>query len=187
MPLKKQAGSVFQMKVTLKHSKPPIWRRTHLDSNTTLFELHAILQLSMGWTNSHLHQFIANGIYYGEPHPDFGLDVLDEQEYQIHQIVNEPGDKFIYEYDFGDGWEHEVVLEEKLAFEPNTKYPCCIKGKRRCPPEDIGGVWGYEYFLEALLDINHPEHEQYKEWIDGSYDSEEFDLEEVNQMLRHYL
>lgn len=187
MPSEKQAESVFQVKVTLKHSKPPIWRTIQLSKDTTLFELHAILQLTMGWTNSHLHQFIANGIYYGEPHPDFGFDVEDEQEFQIYQIVNLPGDKFIYEYDFGDGWEHEIVLEEILASDSEKEYPCCIKGKRHCPPEDVGGVWGYEGFLEALQDTNHPEHEQYKEWIGGSFDSEAFDIEEVNQKLQHYL
>ena len=187
MPPKKLAESVFQIKVTLKHSKPPIWRRIHLNSNTTLLELHAILQITMGWTNSHLHQFIAHGIYYGEPHPDFGFDVLDEEEYQVYQILNQPGDKFVYEYDFGDGWEHEILLEEILASDSDKTYPFCIKGKRQCPPEDIGGVWGYEGFLEALQDKNHPEHEDYKEWIGGSFDPEEFDVEEVNQMLLHFL
>ncbi len=139
----------------------------------------------MGWTNSHLHQFIADGVYYGEPDPDFGFEVVNEKRTRLNQIMSDLKDKCIYEYDFGDGWDHEMVLEKVLAPEEKTRYPCCIKGKRHCPPEDVGGVWGYSNFLEALQQTEHPEHEEYLEWIGDSFDPEAFALEDVNQELQH--
>jgi len=176
--------SIYQLKVTLKHSKPPIWRRIHVKAHTTLYKLHQIIQIAMGWTNSHLHQFIADGVYYGEPHPDFGFEVVSERRVRLHQIASDVREKFIYEYDFGDGWEHEIVVEKLLAPEPKVRYPRCIKGKRNCPPEDVGGVWGYADFLEAIEQADHPEHEAYLEWIGGSFDPEEFDSDMVNAGLR---
>ena len=179
-----QDPAIFQLKVLLKHSKPPIWRRLQVKSDTTLYKLHWIIQIAMGWTNSHLHQFIADGVYYGEPHPDFGFDVISERRVRLYQLVSGVKDKFIYEYDFGDSWEHEVVVEKILKPEPKTRYPHCIKGKRACPPEDIGGVWGYDDFLDAIQNKDHPEHEMYLDWIGGSFDPEAFDMDEVNQELK---
>ncbi|MFK7845593.1 MAG: plasmid pRiA4b ORF-3 family protein [Rhodothermales bacterium] len=186
MPNPKSEESVFQLKVTLNHSKPPIWRRIELIGKTKLSDFHEILQLTMGWTNSHLHQFDAGGVCYGEPHPDFGFEVIDEETIALSQLVIKEGDRFIYQYDFGDGWEHELLLEKILAIDARARYPRCVKGKRRCPPEDIGGVWGYDYFLEAIQDKKHPEHAHYKEWVDDSFDPEEFNIDEVNEMLEHY-
>ncbi len=183
MPAKPKDSLVFQLKVTLRYSKPPIWRRIQVRSDVTLHQLHRIIQIAMGWTNSHMHQFIAFGEFYGEPEPEFDFDVKDERRVRLNQIVTQPKDAFIYEYDFGDGWEHEIVLEKILEPEQKASYPRCIKGKRNCPPEDVGGVWGYEGFLEAIGDADHPEHEEYVEWIGGSFDPEAFDLEEVNEEL----
>ena len=184
MPAKQQDSSIYQLKVTLKHSKPPIWRRIQVKGDTTLYKLHQIIQIAMGWTNSHLHQFIADGVYYGEPHPDFGFEVVSERRVRLNHIISDVKDKFIYEYDFGDGWEHEIVVEKILEPEPKVRYPRCIKGKRNCPPEDVGGVWGYDDFLEAIQKEDHPEHEEYLEWIGGSFDPEEFDCEVVNEELK---
>ena len=184
MPAKQRDSSIYQLKVTLKHSKPPIWRRIQVKEDTTLYQLHQTIQIAMGWTNSHLHQFIANEVYYGEPHPDFGFEVKSERRTRLNQIASEVKDKFIYEYDFGDGWEHEIVVEEIMEPASRQRYPRCIKGKRSGPPEDVGGVWGYDNFLEAIQNEEHPEHEEYLEWIGGSFDPEAFDCAEVNEELK---
>lgn len=92
--------------------------------------------------------------------------------------------RFLYEYDFGDGWEHQIVVEKTISPTAGEKYPRCIQGKGACPPEDVGGVWGYESFLEAIQNPNHEEHDSYLEWVGGKFDPEAFDLEETNQALR---
>ena len=139
-------SAIYQLKVTLKHSKPPIWRRIQVRADVTLYDLHEIIQIAMGWTDSHLHQFMANDVYYGEPNPDFGFDVANERRVRLHELVSEVKDKILYEYDFGDGWEHGIVLEKVPEPEPNGSYPRCISGRRQCPPEDVGGIWGYYHF-----------------------------------------
>jgi Plasmid pRiA4b ORF-3-like protein len=183
MPVKPTA--IYQLKITLRGSKPPIWRQIQVHSHTTLPQLHQIIQLAMGWHNCHLHQFIALGNYYGEVHPEYGIDeILDEKNIRLDQCVSHLKDKFFYEYDFGDGWEHQIVLEKILEEEPKTHYPICIKGKRNCPPEDIGGVWSYGEFLEAIEDQNHPSHDELLEWVGGSFDPEKFDLTTINKKLQ---
>jgi hypothetical protein len=181
MPSKAQ---IYQIKVALKDSKPPIWRRILVPGDVTLEKLHYILQVAMGWTNSHLHQFIVGQTFYGQPHPDYGFEMRDERRVRLNQIVTGEGAKFAYEYDFGDSWEHILLLEKVLEPESGQQYPVCVKGERACPPEDVGGVWSYEGFLEAIGDPDHPEHEDYMEWIGGEFDAEEFDLDAVNSALR---
>lgn len=180
----KSKTSVYQLKVTLRNSKPPIWRRLLVLDSSTLYDLHIIIQIVMGWTDYHLHQFIIEGQYYGVPDPDDWEPMIDERRYRLNQIVSSENYKFVYEYDFGDSWEHEIVLEKILPPDPNVKYPICIKGKRACPPEDIGGVWGYEEFLEIMKDPAHEEYDSYVEWLGDEFDPEEFDLEEINQVLQ---
>jgi len=175
---------IYRIKVTLVESKPPIWRRILVRSDTTLEHLHYILQVAMGWTNSHLHQFIVGQTYYGEPHPDYGSEMRDERRVRLNQIVTGEGSKFRYEYDFGDSWLHNLLVEKVLPPEPGQQYPVCIKGKRACPPEDVGGVWGYDDFLEAIQDPDHPEHDEYLEWVGGEFDPKEFGLAETNEILR---
>jgi hypothetical protein len=186
MPAKKTTPTsmIYQLKITLKDSKPPIWRRLQVEDDTTLYKLHQILQIAMGWTNSHLHQFIADGVYYGEPDPEYGFDMVNEKRSRLKEIVRNVKAKCIYEYDFGDGWDHEIVLEKILEPEANERYPRCLTGKRHCPPEDIGGVWGYRTFLEAIGDADHPEHDEYLEWVGDAFDPEAFDVEEVNRELK---
>jgi len=153
--------------------------------NITLGELHHILQAVMGWWDYHLHQFIVGRTYYGAPHPDYDdfMDMRDESQVRLNQIADE-GSRFVYEYDFGDSWEHVLLVEKVLEPEPGQQYPVCIKGKRACPPEDVGGVWGYYGFLEAIRNPDHSEHEMYVEWIGGEFDPETFDLDGINAALR---
>jgi len=174
---------IYQIKVTLRHSKPLIWRQLLVSGDATLFDLHKIIQVAMGWTNSHLHQFIVNGDYYSVPSEEDWQPVIDERKYRISQIASTEQSKFIYEYDFGDGWEHDVIVEKILPFDPKEKYPHCLKGERACPPEDVGGIFGFEEFLEAIRDASHEEHESYVEWWGGVFDPEAFNVDETNQLL----
>ncbi|MDO9300724.1 MAG: plasmid pRiA4b ORF-3 family protein, partial [Anaerolineales bacterium] len=184
--------SIYQIKVTLNDSKPPIWRRILVADTTTLIQLHAILQMVMGWTDYHLHMFTINGQIYGDPQDDeYGdMGTKNESRFKLNQLVGREGFKFRYEYDFGDSWLHDLVVEKILPADPSTgsggaHYPVCVAGKRACPPEDSGGVWGYKEILEARTNPKHPQHREYKEWIGENFDPERFDLNEVNESLHH--
>jgi hypothetical protein len=186
MPRKVAAAPsrVYQLKISLKDSKPPIWRRVEVADDITLAKLHAIIQAAMGWTNSHLHMFTAGGVSYRVPHPDDFMEVRSERTARLNALLAEPKQKLSYEYDFGDSWNHEVLLEKVLPPEPGATYPRCTAGKRACPPEDCGGVWGYADFVEAIADPEHPEHEELLEWVGGEFDPERFDIVEANVALR---
>jgi len=186
MPPKKTSSNVpiYQIKVTLKGLRPPIWRRILVRSDTTLGRLHSILRRSMGWTGAHLHQFAAGRTRLGGPKPDHGQAVYEERWVKLNQIVTRGGLRFRYEYDFGDGWLHDLLVEKVLPPEPDQQYPVCLKGRRACPPEDVGGIRGYAGFLEAIRNPDHPEHKHYLEWTGGEFDPEYFDLDRVNQVLR---
>lgn len=182
-----RASEIYQLKISLKYIRPPIWRRVQVRGDVTLAKLHRIIQTAMGWYDSHLHQFIVGERYYGVPsNDDFSdLNVKDERRTRLKEILSKPKKKIVYEYDFGDGWEHEILLEKILQPEPNVRYPRCLGGARACPPEDCGGVGGYANFLAAIRDPNHEEHDEYLDWIGGEFDPEEFELDEVDAGLRH--
>ncbi len=177
---------IYQIKVTLNETHPPIWRRILVPSNTNLLKLHDILQIVMGWEGYHLHMFKIQGFIYGDPEDDeFGdFGTIDEAKYKLSQVIGSEGQRFSYEYDFGDSWDHILLVEKIISPPESVHYPTCLKGKRACPPEDVGGVWGYEHFLEAIADPNHPEHEEYLEWAGGEFDPEAFDIQKVNVRLR---
>jgi hypothetical protein len=181
-----QSGAIYQFKVVLKDSNPPIWRRVQVP-DCTLGELHQVLQAVMGWEYYHLHQFIIRGDYYGTLGPEERLwdeEMHDEEGTSISQVVKGRRKvRFTYEYDFGDSWQHEIVLEKTLEPEGQFNYPRCIDGERACPPEDCGGVWGYAELLEAIRDPKHVSHEEMLEWIGGRFDPEKFDLNAVNRDL----
>jgi hypothetical protein len=179
-------GQIFQLKVTLKRIKPPIWRRILVPHDISLAKLHDVLQTVMGWTDSHLHEFIADGRSYGDPsfNRDMDQDVKNEKRYRLSQLVRNEKAKVSYVYDFGDYWEHELLLEKILPSEAVPACPLCLAGKRACPPEDCGGPSGYGELLESLLDPSHPDHEESFSWLPGDFDSEKFDIEAVNKNLR---
>mgnify|MGYP001588873707 CR=1 FL=1 len=185
MPATKQdpSASIYQLKVTLKGSKPPIWRRIQVAGDTKLPKLHRILQIAMGWSDYHLHDFTINGVTFSRPTPEDIYPVVNEANVKLNQVVVEPRKRFSYQYDFGDSWDHEIVLEKVLQPEEGTKYPRCVAGNLACPPEDVGGIGGYAYFLEAIHNPNHPEHKNQLEWIGGEFDPEAFDLDTVNSEL----
>lgn len=173
---------IYQLKVMLRHSQPLIWRRIQVEGDTTLGELHDVLQIVMGWENDHLHAFRVGRTSYGIPDPEFSTDVQDEDMVFLDEVAAK-GDTFIYEYDFGDGWEHEIKVEKILSAEPEVNYPVCLSGERACPPEDCGGVYGYQRLLEIL---GNPEHEEYAdmaEWIGDEFDPETLDIDAINAEL----
>ncbi len=179
---------IYRLKITLTGSRPPIWRRVEVDGNISLGELHEVIQIAMGWEDSHLHQFIVDDTYYSTPYPGMAdweiMEYMqDANEISLQQVAVEVGVRFTYKYDFGDSWEHMIRVEQIKEPEVEVLYPVCLTGKRACPPEDVGGVWGYEECLSALQNKNHPEHERYSEWIEEPFDPENFDLEASNRML----
>jgi hypothetical protein len=181
--------AIYQIKVTLLGTKPPIWRRLLVPAEFTLAQLHDVLQTPMGWEDCHLHEFRIDDERYGvpDPHEDFGEDCIHERKARISKVLEGPGARAEYTYDFGDTWEHAVVVEKILTPESGVVYPLCTAGKLHGPPEDCGGIGGFYDFLEAIRD---PEHEQHKEllgWIGGNFDPESFSLDAVNQRLHQML
>ena len=185
-PKTREDVPVYQIKITLKDSKPPIWRRLLVPASMNLADLHLTIQYAMGWTNSHLFHFMYNDMFYSIPSPEDWEPVEDARRLRLDAMALKETDKFLYEYDFGDSWLHEILLEKILPPDPAMKAPVCIKGRRACPEEDVGGIWGYESFVEAMLNPNHPEHGELREWWggEGEFDPAYFNLEEVNQRLR---
>jgi hypothetical protein len=178
---------VYQMKVKLEDISPPIWRRIQVTNNTTLGKLHRILQIIMGWSDYHLHEFIIDGVSYGVPDKDSMFEMQydkNEKNVKLSQVVSKEQTKFTYVYDFGDYWQHKILTEKILPQEPDMQYPICIKGKRTCPPEDCGGAGGYEEFIETIQYPDHPEHDEMLEWAGGSFNPEAFDIDEINRELR---
>lgn len=177
----------YQLRIDLEGAKPPLWRRVLVEDSIKLSTFHVVIQIAMGWTDSHLHQFIANNELYGEPDPEFSFhEIHDERKFRLNQLLKKEKDVMLYEYDFGDGWSHKIKLEKILPFDPKDKLPRCIKAKGACPPENIGGIWGYYHFLDAINDPNHPEHKDYLEWVDGDFDPNAYDIDETNAMLLEY-
>jgi hypothetical protein len=171
----------LQLKVTLKKIKPAIWRRVLVSEEMTLADLHLILQVAMGWENYHLHDFTIHGQHFG-PNPDDFTPVIDERKHRIGALVHK-GSKFEYEYDFGDGWQHTILVEAVREPTATESMPSCLDGKRACPPEDCGGPWGYSDLLDALADPKHERHEELREWVGGDHHAARFELAEVNEAL----
>ena len=178
-----EQAPIYQLKITLRESKPPIWRRIQVPGDVLLSKLHRILQMTMGWTDSHLHQFTIGGQDYSDPDSELE-DTANEKKFKLNTVINTEKAKFHYLYDFGDDWEHEILVEKILPPAPGVHYPVCIKGARACPFEDSGGMWGYMNLLNILGDPTHEEHEEMLEWTGGPIDPEEFDMEQLNADLR---
>ncbi len=172
-------SKIFKLKIQLDGAtKPPIWREVLVPSDANLFLLHCTIQGSMGWMNGHLHQFIINGNFYGLPHPEFDDDMEDERKVKISDVLRKSKDKIMYEYDFGDGWLHSVTLIEILEADVKSVYPALLKGKGACPPEDCGGIFGFEDLKEVMKNPKNEEHEDMVEWLGYVFDPDEFELAE---------
>jgi hypothetical protein len=175
------AMEFFQIKITLNDIKPPIWRRILVTPEITLDGLHDVLQIVMGWTNSHLHQFVTPLGYIADP--DFELEeAKSSKKTTLKSVLSGPKSHIRYEYDFGDSWDHQILLEKIVELEEPI-LALCLEGKRACPPEDCGGIWGYDNLQEILKDPKHPEYKDMSEWIGPGYDPEAFDLAAINKQL----
>ncbi len=178
-----KAVTIYQIKITLEYIRPPIWRRVQVPGTILLPKLHRLIQAAMGWEDAHLHAFCVGDITYALPDPELNNWMQDERRIHLSQIAPVEKSKFRYDYDFGDGWHHLVVVEKILPAEPGKNYPVCIAGKRACPPEDCGGPWGYFEFVEAVFNPEHEQHKELLEWVGGEFDPEAFDLAEINARL----
>jgi hypothetical protein len=183
----KTAIPIFQLQIVLKNSKPKIWRRIQVQSDVLLSDFHKMLQTTLGWTNSHLHQFIKDRKFYTLRLADDDMwDELDNTDYtgmRIRDLLQKEKEKIVYEYDFGDGWEHDIILEKVLPNIETLEIPICTGGKMNCPPEDCGGIWGYFGLMEIIKQRQHPEYDSYIEWLGGEFDPVQFDTSTVNQLL----
>jgi len=184
-------SQAYQFTITLLDIEPPIWRQI-LIKDCSLSRLHSHIQTAMGWTNSHLYQFDIDGEIYQDTPPmmgDFGdFRTRNPNSTKISQIIPdvEQPFAFLYEYDLGDSWAHEILFERYLPVDKKQRYPACIAGARACPPEDVGGVWGYMDFLEAQSDPQHEMHEEMMEWA-GPFDAEAFDKQQTSRAMRRGL
>ncbi|MDA8375967.1 MAG: plasmid pRiA4b ORF-3 family protein [Planctomycetia bacterium] len=180
-------GGAYQLKITLRGSKPSIWRRVVVPADITLDDLHSVIQRAMGWNNSHLHAFEIDGTTYSGAGPDGYLELdmndQDESDVSLGAVAREKM-KFSYTYDFGDDWIHIITVEKFIPREAAPKTIICTGGKMCCPMEDSGGLWGYYEKLGILADKNHPEYEEIAEWIDKDFDPEAFDVNAVNKRLK---
>ncbi len=186
MPRKKEEPSVYQLKITLLGIEPPILRRIQVPNTLLLCCLHDALQAVLGWTDSHLHQFVKDDTYWSDPewYEDYDdIEVIDESRVRVGRVLEAEGESVCYDYDFGDNWQHEVILEKILPAPTVRPRPVCLGGERHRPPEDVGGTSGYEEFLEVIFDPTHEEYERYLTWAGGSFQPEEFDQRAVNEVL----
>jgi len=180
-------SDIYQIKITLLGTKPPIWRRLLVSADLTLAQLHNALQIAMGWEDGHMHEFRVGQRRFGQPEPADPFMRMprteSERTARLSAVLGRAGAKMIYTYDFGDGWEHEIVLEKQLPADPGSTYPVCTNGKLACPPEDCGGIPGYYNLLDALADPQNPEHEEMRDWIGDDFDPQAFSVVSVNQRL----
>ena len=178
-PKTNDSKRIFQIKVTLRDTRPPIWRRLLVRDTVPLGQFHDLLQVVMGWTDSHAHQFMKGAEYYGPKELEMP-EVRDESRVRLKEVLQKPKDRLLYEYDFGDGWLHDVVLERVDESEPKGKYPWVLAGKRACPPEDCGGIPGYYELLQVLKNPRHPNRKETLEWLGEPFDPGDFDAYERN-------
>jgi hypothetical protein len=182
--MKKSASSmeVYAVKITLLGTRPPVWRRFLVKRDITFSKLHHTLQIVMGWENSHLHQFVYPSEKKLASRPGSGTKIVNENRTRLGDLICTAGARLLYEYDFGDGWQHELLLEDVLLGD-ETFQQVCVAGERACPPEDCGGPQGFTEMLAALHGANHPEHEDICAWL-GDFTPEAFSKEEINRRLR---
>ena len=189
MSTKPASGPCYVLRITLQEVAPPVWRRVVISGDRTLTRLNDVIQAAMGWTHSHLHRFEGeDGRAWSDP--AFELDdCLDQRRARVKDVLPGVGSRLRFVYDLGDGWSHDVLLEQ-IATGYTGREPLCFDGERACPPEDVGGVGGYEDFLEAIADPGHERHRELRGWYAGTnlegqaeFDPDELPLERINQQL----
>ncbi|RAO14861.1 plasmid pRiA4b ORF-3 family protein [Micromonospora noduli] len=188
---------IFQLKMSLTGTRPPVWRRVLVPAGYTLDRLHRVVQHAMGWRDCHLHSFEIDAVQYGEPDPDGELALHDELDVRLDAVLGK-GSRFSYTYDFGDWWEHDLIVEDALTADPDERYPVCLAGERACPPEGVGGPLGYQALLEALealealddqsatADPVSSRHAMLRDWAGSTFDPSRFDPTRATTLLRHF-
>ena len=179
-------NAALRLRIQLNEVDPAVWRRLLVPGSVKLAKLGLMLVAAMGWNNSHLHAFRVGDTSYGMrggDDDDFDDDEIDEQSVTVLQALRER-QTFTFDYDFGDGWEHDVVIEELIHSDTGLKFAVCLDGERACPPDDVGGPGGYVAFLEAIADPGHEEHDDFLEWVGGSFDPAAFDVANANAVLQ---
>lgn len=177
----------LQFKITLPGTSPLVWRRFMVAGNIMFYDLHLTIQVVMGWENDHLYQFIYDkNNFIGNPEllEEMGDEVADDLDTEVSAVMDVPGTMIIYEYDFGDDWKHEVVLEKVLDIRPKHQLPYCLEGESNCPPEDCGGLPGFQNLLKIIKNKKHPEHGMVMEWLGKGYDPARFNQAAVNRRLK---
>ena len=165
------ADTIARLKITLDDVKPTVLRRIEVPLAIRLDRLHLALQAAMGWTDSHLYEIRAGDVGWGVPDPDWRGGPLDARKARLDNVLEDIGAKTLrYLYDFGDGWEHTIKIEHVTDAAPGVAYPRLIEAAGRCPPEDIGGPWAYNQFLDAIADPKHERHAEFMEWADEAFD-----------------
>jgi Plasmid pRiA4b ORF-3-like protein len=165
------AATIAHLRIKLDDVEPAVLRRVQVPVTIRLDRLHMVLQAAMGWTNSHLYEIRVRDVGWGMPDPDFGDGPLDASKVRLIDVLEDVGARSLkYLYDFGDGWEHSIRIERVTNVVPGMTYPCLVEATGRCPPEDVGGPWGYREFLDAIANPDHEEHAERLEWIGGSFD-----------------
>ena len=178
------AATIARLKITLDHVKPVVLRRVEVPFDIRLDRLHLTIQAAMGWTNSHLYEIRAGGVGWSTPYPDadWAGDFIDARKARLGDILEDIGTKTLkYLYDFGDGWEHTIKIERLVDPKPGMLYPSLIEAKGRCPPEDVGGPWGYGELLEALADPSHERHGELKEWLADDFNPHVVDVDRLSE------
>jgi hypothetical protein len=173
-------GDVFELRISLRDINPAIWRRLRVPAAAPLGVLHEVIQVAVGWTDSHLHDFFIGGIRFGIPNNEENMFLVDEDGAPLGAVARE-GSTFIYRYDYGDDWEHEIQVERQTSGADEAIQ--CTGGERACPPEDSGGADGYARLLEVLANKEHEEHAEMKRWVGRGFDPEKFDMAAVNKKL----
>jgi len=183
--VKTEFNQVYQFKISLKGIRPPIWREIQVPETYTFWDFHVAIQDAMGWQDYHLHEFellkssTGSKMNIGIPDEDFGRKVLPGWTQKIADYFSSENRAASYLYDFGDDWEHQIELQKIIPKKRGMSYPVCTNGKRACPPEDCGGIWGYEDLLEIIKDPTHEEYEGMMEWLGGEFDPEHFEVKKV--------
>jgi hypothetical protein len=178
--------TTLQLRAQLRRVDPVVWRRLLVPGAVHLGKLDLMLQAAMGWTNSHLHCFRIGKLSYGPKYvDDFDDDIIDRDEKTLTVSEAFEGERrLVYEYDFGDSWEHDVVVEDRLTSALALKFAVCLDGQNACPPEDCGGARGYQAMLESLADPSDDEHDSYLTWLGGPFDASAFSPAEANAALQ---
>ena len=185
MPSKKELVALYEIKITLLDLEPAVWRRVLVPRDITLGNLHAVIQVAMGWEDGHLHEFVIGRKRYGRTMPDpFGMGdpPVNEDIVRLNGVAK-PKAKFVYHYDFGDDWVHEIRIEGEVESESGKRRARCVAGENACPPEDCGGVYGYANLLAILDDPQHEEYGETREWLGDEFDPLPFDLQRVDRRL----